>query len=129
MYSESDLNKLVERTAMVAEQSSKMERIADEVERDTDKIKIAEFMSDKINEEYEGVISGVTSFGIFVQLENTVEGLVHISNMVDDYYIYDNERKELFGQGSNKVFKIGDSVKIRVAKVSIPKAEIDFILI
>jgi ribonuclease R len=128
-YSEAELNKLFERTAMVAEQSSKMERIADEVERDTDKIKIAEFMSDKIGEEYEGVISGVTSFGIFVELENTVEGLVHISNMVDDYYIYDNERKELFGQGSNKIFKIGDSVKIRVANVSIAKAEIDFVLI
>lgn len=129
IYSESDLNKLFERTSMVAEQSSKMERIADEVERDTDKIKIAEFMSDKINEEYEGVISGVTSFGIFVELENTVEGLVHISNMIDDYYVYDNERKELFGQGSNKVFKIGDLVKIRVANVSIAKAEIDFVLI
>ena len=128
-YSEAELNKLFERTAMVAEQSSKMERIADEVERDTDKIKIAEFMSDKIGEEYEGVVSGVTSFGIFVELENTVEGLVHISNMVDDYYIYDNERKELFGQGSNKIFKIGDSVKIQVANVSIAKAEIDFVLI
>ena len=114
---------------MVAEQSSKMERVADEVERDTDKIKIAEFMSDKIGEEYEGVISGVTSFGIFIALENTVEGLVHISNMVDDYYIYDNEKKELFGQGSHKVFKIGDTVKIRVEKVSIAKAEIDFALI
>ena len=128
-YSEADLNKLSERTVMVAEHSSKMERIADEVERDTDKIKIAEYMSDKIGEEYEGVISGVTSFGIFVALENTVEGLVHISNMIDDYYIYNNEKKELFGQGSNKVFKIGDSVKIRVANVSIAKAEIDFVLI
>ncbi|MGB4438372.1 MAG: ribonuclease R [Sedimentibacter sp.] len=88
-----DINKLSERTAMVAEQSSKMERLADEVERDTDKIKIAEFMSDKIGEEYEGAISGVTSFGIFVELENSVEGLVHISNMVDDYYIYNNEKR------------------------------------
>ena len=128
-YSEEALQKLFERTAMVAEQSSKMERVADEIERDTDKIKIAEFMSDKIGEEYEGVISGVTSFGIFIALENTVEGLVHISNMVDDYYIYDNEKKELFGQGSHKVFKIGDTVKIRVEKVSIAKAEIDFALI
>jgi ribonuclease R len=127
--SEEALQKLFERTAMVAEQSSKMERLADEVERDTDKIKIAEFMSDKIGEEYEGVISGVTSFGIFVELENTVEGLVHISNMVDDYYIYDNEKKELFGQRNHKVFKIGDTVKIRVDKVSIAKAEIDFALI
>ncbi|NLK65117.1 MAG: ribonuclease R [Tissierellia bacterium] len=128
-FSEEALQKLFERTAMVAEQSSKMERVADEVERDTDKIKIAEFMSDKIGEEYEGVVSGVTNFGVFVELENTVEGLVHISNMVDDYYIYDDEKKELFGQGSHKAFKIGDLVKIRVDKVSIPKAEIDFAFI
>jgi ribonuclease R len=128
-FSEAALNKLAERTLVVSEQSSKMERVADEIERDTDKIKIAEFMSDKIGEEYDAVISGVTSFGIFVELENTVEGLVHISNMVDDYYIYDNEKKELFGQGSRKVFKIGDEVKVRLEKVSIARAEIDFILI
>ncbi|KAF5051245.1 ribonuclease R [Sedimentibacter saalensis] len=128
-FSEAALNKLAERTVAVAEQSSKMERIADEIERDTDKIKIAEFMSDKIGEEYEGVISGVTSFGIFVELENTVEGLVHISNMVDDYYVYDNEKKELFGQGSRKVFKIGDAVRVKLVSVSIAKAEIDFVLI
>ena len=128
-YSEEDLQRLYERNEMVADQSSKMERVADEVERDTNKIKIAEFMSDKIGEEYEGVVSGVTSFGVFVELENTVEGLVHISHMVDDYYIYDDEKKELFGQGSHKVFKIGDSVKIRVENVSIAKAEIDFAFI
>lgn len=128
-YSEDGLQKLYERTALAAEQSSKMERIADEVERDTEKIRIAEFMSDKIGQEYEGVVSGVTNFGVFVELENTVEGLVHISNMVDDYYIYDDEKKELFGQGSHKTYKIGDRVKVRVDNVSIPKAEIDFALI
>lgn len=128
-FKEEDLNRLFERTAVVAEQSSKMERLADEVERDTNKIKIAEFMSDKIGETYEGVISGVTSFGAFVELENTVEGLVHISNMVDDYYIYDNEKKELYGQGSRKVYKIGDVVNIKVASVSIARAEIDFLFI
>lgn len=128
-YSEDGLQKLYERTALAAEQSSKMERLADEVERDTEKIRIAEFMSDKIGQEYEGVVSGVTNFGVFVELENTVEGLVHISNMVDDYYIYDDEKKELFGQGSHKTYKIGDRVKVRVDNVSIPKAEIDFALI
>mgnify|MGYP000973143441 CR=1 FL=1 len=128
-FKEEEIQKLFERTAMVAEQSSIMERLADEIERDTNKIKIAEFMSDKIGEEYEGVISGVTSFGVFVELENTVEGLVHISNMVDDYYIYDDEKKELFGQGKRKIYKIGDVVKIRVANVSIARAEIDFVLI
>lgn len=116
-YSEDGLQKLYERTALAAEQSSKMERLADEVERDTEKIRIAEFMSDKIGQEYEGVVSGVTNFGVFVELENTVEGLVHISNMVDDYYIYDDEKKELFGQGSHKTYKIGDRVKVRVDNV------------
>jgi len=127
--SEESMNKLSARTGLVAEQSSKMERIADEIERDTNKIKIAEFMSDKIGEEYEGVVSGVTSFGLFVELENTVEGLVHISNMIDDYYIFNNENKELVGQGSNKTYRIGDEVKIKLAKVSIARAEIDFVLI
>lgn len=127
--SENEMNRLFERTALVAEQSSKMERIADEIERDTNKIKIAEFMSDKIGEEYEGVISGVTSFGVFVELDNTVEGLIHISNITDDYYIYDNEKKELTGQKNRKVFKIGDVVKVKLKTVSIPKAEIDFVLL
>lgn len=117
---------LYERCAVVAEQSSKQERVADEVERDTDKIRIAEFMSDKIGEEYEGIISGVTSFGIFVELDNTVEGLVHISNIEDDYYIYDNDNKVLTGKVTGNTFKIGDVVKVRLERVSIANAEIDF---
>jgi len=128
-FSEQDYQKLSERTAIVSEQSSKMERVADEIERECDKIKIAEYMSDKIGEEYDGVVSGVTSFGIFVELENSVEGLVHISNMVDDYYIFDNEKRELFGKTNGKIYKIGHKVKIKVEKVSIARAEIDFVLI
>lgn len=128
-FSEEDYKKLAERVVLVAEQSSKMERVADEVERDCDKIKIAEYMSDKIGEEYDGVVSGATSFGVFVELENSVEGLVHISNMVDDFYIFNDEKRELYGQTSGKVFRIGDRVKIRVEKVSIARAEIDFVLI
>lgn len=128
-FSEQDYQRLNERTAMVSEQSSKMERVADEIERDCDKIKIAEYMSDKIGEEYDGVVSGVTSFGLFIELENSVEGLVHISNMVDDFYIFDSEKRELLGKTSRKLFKIGDKVKIRVEKVSIARAEIDFALI
>ncbi len=120
---------LYERCAVVAEQSSKQERIADEVERDTDKIRIAEFMADKIGEEYEGIISGVTSFGIFVELDNTVEGLVHISNIEDDYYIYDNDNKVLTGKVTGNTFKIGDVIKVRLERVSIANAEIDFSII
>jgi len=128
-FSEEDYHRLSERTAIVAEQSSKMERIADEIERNVDKIKIAEYVSDKIGEEYSGVISGVTSFGVFVELENTVEGLVHISNMIDDFYIFDNEKRELFGQTNRKIYRIGEDVKVRVLNVSIAKAEIDFVFI
>lgn len=120
---------LYERCAVVSEQSSKQERIADEVERDTDKIRIAEFMADKIGEEYEGIISGVTSFGIFVELDNTVEGLVHISNIEDDYYIYDNDNKVLTGKVTGNTFKIGDVIKVRLERVSIANAEIDFSII
>lgn len=125
----SDNAKLLERCAMVADQSSKQERIADEVERDTDKIRIAEFMSDKIGEEYEGIISGVTGFGIFVELDNTVEGLVHISNLEDDYYLYDSNNKVLLGKVTGNTYKIGDVVKVRLERVSIPLAEIDFSII
>ncbi len=121
-----DNSNLNERCAAVAEQSSKQERIADEVERDTNKIFIAEFMFDKIGEEYVGIISGVTSFGIFVELDNTVEGLVHISNIEDDYYIYDNDNKVLTGRVTGNTFKIGDVVRVRLEKVSIASAEIDF---
>lgn len=128
-FSEEDYQRLVERTAAVSEQSSKMERVADEIERDCDKIKIAEYMSDKIGEEYEGVVSGVTSFGMFVELENSVEGLVHISNMVDDFYIFDNEKRELYGKTGGKTFRLGDKAKIKVHSVSIARAEIDFVLI
>ncbi len=128
-FSEEDYHRLAERVAAVAEQSSTMERIADEIERDVDKIKIAEYMSDKIGNEYEGVISGVTSFGVFVELENSVEGLVHISHMVDDFYIFNEEKRELYGQTGGKIFRIGDRVKIRVENVSIAKAEIDFAFI
>ncbi len=128
-FSEEDYHRLAERVAAVAEQSSTMERIADEIERDVDKIKIAEYMSDKIGNEYEGVLSGVTSFGVFVELENSVEGLVHISHMVDDFYIFNEEKRELYGQTGGKIFRIGDRVKIKVENVSIAKAEIDFAFI
>ncbi len=128
-FSEQDYQRLAERVIVVSEQSSTMERIADEIERDCDKIKIAEYMSDKIGNEYDGVVAGVMSFGVFVELENSVEGLVHISNMVDDFYIFDDEKRELWGKTSKKVFKIGDKVKVRVEKVSIARAEIDFVLI
>lgn len=126
---EKRINKLEEHVAYIADKSSAMERIADEVERDTNDVKIAEFMSDKIGEEYEGIISSVTSFGVFVELDNTVEGLVHISNIIDDYYQFDSANHCLIGDRTRRTIKIGDIVKVKVAKVNIAKAEIDFVFI
>ena len=75
-----------------------MERLAEEAEREVDDLKKAEYMMDRIGEEFEGIISSVTSFGIFVELPNTVEGLVHINDLDDDYYIYDEQHLMLLGQ-------------------------------
>lgn len=110
-------------------QSSEMERRAQEAERETDDLKKVEYMSDKVGQIYTGVISSVTSFGIFVELENTVEGLVHISNMLDDYYIYDEKHHSLIGERLRKVYRLGDEIRIKVAKTDIDTRTIDFELV
>ena len=86
-------------------------------------------MEDKIGEQYEGIISSVTSFGIFVELENTVEGLIRFDKLGNDYFIYDEERKRLIGERTNKVYKIGDKVNIEVIAASKELRQIDFALI
>ncbi|WIF94921.1 ribonuclease R [Caminicella sporogenes] len=115
--------------ANAADRSSERERLAVEAERETDDLKKAEYMSYRIGEEYYGIISGVVSFGIFVELENTVEGLVRISSLVDDYYIFDEENYLFRGERTNKVFRIGDEVKVKVVNVNIDQREIDFIFV
>ena len=97
-----------------AKQSSEREKIATQVEREAEDIKKAEYMESRIGEEYEGIVSSITSFGMFVELESTVEGLIRFDKMGDEYYIYDEDRKRLIGEKTNKVYKIGDKVKIRV---------------
>lgn len=112
-----------------AESSSEREKIAQKVERDADAIKKAEYMQDKIGETYEGVVSSVTSFGMFVELDNTVEGLVRFENMGDEYFIYDDERKTLMGEKSKTIYKIGDEVKIEVTGADKLTRKIDFSII
>ena len=109
-----------------AKQSSEREKVATKVEREAEDIKKAEYMQNRIGEEYEGIISSITSFGIFVELENTVEGLVKFDNIGDEYFIYDDERKRLIGERTNKTYKIGDKVKIRVINASKILRQIDF---
>lgn len=118
-----------DRLPEVAEQSSQRERLAEEAERETDELKKAEFMQDKIGEEFEGVISGVTSFGLFVKLPNTVEGLVHVSYLTDDYYHYHDRQYALIGERSGRIFRIGDHVKVRVIGVNLDERTVDFELI
>jgi ribonuclease R len=107
-------------------QSSDRERVAQDAEREVDDLKKAEYMKDKIGEEYDGIISSVTSFGMFVELPNTIEGLVHISDLSDDYYIYDEKHLCLIGERTKKVYRLGDEVGIKVQKVDLASHEIYF---
>ena len=101
-----------------AEKSSEREKIAQKAERESIDLKKAEFMQDKIGEVYEGIISGVTQFGIFVELENTVEGLIRFENLGNEYYIYDDEHKQLIGEHTNTVYKMGDKITIQVIEAN-----------
>ena len=109
-----------------AEQSSEREKIATKVEREAEDIKKAEYMESRIGEEYSGIISSVTSFGIFVELENTIEGLIRFEDLGDEYFIYDENKKQLIGERTNKVYKIGDKINIRVKSASKMLRQIDF---
>ena len=109
-----------------AKQSSERENIATKVERESEDIKKAEYMESRIGEEYEGIISSVTSFGIFVELENTVEGLIRFDDLGDEYFIYDEERKILIGEHTRITYKIGDKINIRVKDASKLLRTVDF---
>lgn len=109
-----------------AKQSSDREKIATQVERDSVDIKKAEYMSKKIGEQYEGIISGVTQFGVFVELENTVEGLIRFENLGDEYYEYDADHKILIGERTKETFKIGDKINIEVVDANKQEKRISF---
>jgi ribonuclease R len=110
----------------IADHSSKMERRSVDAERETDELKKAEYMEDKIGEEYNGMISSVTNFGLFVELSNTIEGLVHVSYMTDDYYRYDERHYAMIGERTGHVYRIGDEITVRVINVNKDERSIDF---
>ncbi|KRQ88044.1 Ribonuclease R [Caloramator mitchellensis] len=120
------LRSLVEKAA---KQSSDTERIADEAERETEDLKKVEYMADRIGEVYTGIISSVTHFGMFVELPNTIEGLIHISNLADDYYIFDENIYALIGEETRKIYRLGDEVKVKVVKADVENRTIDFALV
>ena len=123
---EKKLVKIVER---VAKLSSERERVAEEAERESVDLKIAEYMASRIGETYEAIVSGVTSFGVFVELNNTIEGLVHVSHMEDDYYHFNEKTMALIGERTGKTFRIGDVVQVKVYNVNIAERHIDFVLV
>jgi len=112
----------------VAKQSGSRERLADEAERETEKLKKAEYMEDKIGEIYTGVISGITNWGIYVELPNTIEGLVHVSKITGDFYYYDENSYELIGEASGRRYKLGQTVSVCVNGVDKASRSVDFVL-
>ena len=111
-----------------ADISSQTERKAQEMEREVEKMKKAEYMMNHIGEIFDGVISGVTSFGIYVELPNTVEGMVRLDSIKDDYYEYEEGKYRVIGRLSRKEYKLGDAVQIEVIGASAELRQIDFVL-
>ncbi|WP_407272858.1 ribonuclease R [Radiobacillus sp. PE A8.2] len=110
----------------IARHASEKERGAVDAERETDDLKKAEYMADKIGEEFDGVISSVTGFGLFVELPNTVEGLVHVSYLTDDYYHFDERHYAMIGERTGNVFRIGDEITVKVVNVNLEEHVVDF---
>lgn len=110
----------------IAKRTSICEQRAVDAERDTDDLKKAEFMQDKVGETFDGVISGVTNFGLFVELPNTIEGLVHVSYLTDDYYRYSEENMAMIGERSGKLYRIGDKIQVKVLDVNMDESAVDF---
>lgn len=126
---EERLQKLHGIVETASNQASEQERVAEQAERDTDDLKKAEYMVQFIGEEFNGIISSVTSFGMFIELQNTVEGLVRVADLADDYYIFDDEHLRLIGEHTKKKFTIGDAVIIKVEDVDVDNREVDFSIV
>lgn len=128
-YNKAEREKEEARLPEIAGHTSARERKAMEAEREIVDLKKAQFMMDKVGDEFEGLISGVTSFGLFVELkEYFVEGLVHVSNLRDDFYIFDEKRHSLIGENTKKVFRLGDEVKIVIDRVDLERRRIDLLM-
>ncbi len=123
------INKLAGFVTDAAVQSSERERIATEAERESVDLKKVEFMQDKIGTEYRAIVSSTTSFGMFVELDNLVEGLVHVTTMTDDFYEYDEIKQSLTGRHTGRSFRIGDTVRVRLENVNPEKRQLDFELV
>lgn len=110
----------------VADQTSTQERVSIDTEREVDDLKMTEYMADQVGQHFDAVVSSVTSFGMFIQLPNTVEGLVHISNLTDDFYSFDEKTLTLTGRGTHKQYKIGMPIKVTLINANVEQHQLDF---
>ena len=124
--SDEEIAKYSSQATKYAELSSEREKIAQKVERESVDIKMAEYMEKHIGEEYDGIISSITSFGVFVELENTVEGMIRFDKLGDEYFIYDEDRKTLLGEKTKIMYHIGDKLHVRVIRADKQSRQIDF---
>ena len=124
-----EYEKLKSKAAKLAITTSDCEKTATEVERDFDDLFMAKYMAQHLGDEYDGVISSVTAFGMYVKLDNTVEGLVSVVNLADDYYIYHEKEMALIGERTSKKYEIGQKVKVKTVRSSIELRQIDFVLV
>lgn len=129
MPDEDALAQWQEKLEEITKHASDRERVAMEAERETDSLKMAQYMEQHIGEEFDGIVSSVTNFGMFVKLPNTIEGLVHVSYLTDDYYHFHEKAYSLIGERTGKTFRIGDEVKVRVSAVDRANKTIDFELV
>ncbi len=120
---------LKDKLADYTERSSIRELVAEEAERETTDLKKVEYMSQFVGDDFEGTVSGVTPFGIFVELDNLIEGLVHISIMNKNYYIFDEKMLALIGERTKQRFTIGDVVKVKIVRTNIENRQIDMELV
>lgn len=128
-WNEKKSKKWTKKMPEIANWTSQKERIAEEAENETVDLKKVEYMSQFIGDDFEGIISNVTQFGFFVELENTIEGLVRISSLFDDYYIFNERMYSLIGEKTKKVYRIGDKVKVKLISANISLKQIEFIVI
>lgn len=125
----SDIEDLEKHLGGIAEHASEQERVAEKIEREVNKIKMTEYMSKHIGETYTAQISGVTSFGFFVELPNTIEGLVRLQSLKDDYYLYDDELHQHVGERFGKIYKLGQTVVVKLVNTDLNAHQIDFELV
>lgn len=127
--SEEKMGKLAKKLQEIAELASERERISVDAERETDELKKVEYMEEYVGDEFEGIITSVTNFGMFIELDNSVEGLVHISYMTDDYYNYHEKSYSMIGERTGKTYRIGDPVVVKLIRASKEERQLDFELI